>query len=491
MLTQKLVLPAQSESEIMASLLEKTVEDGRSWIVSREPSDRMGVLVAHALVCPAKCCPTACLEPQRGACDCSKRDQDCEIRASGAGTPDDVIQLHAVSATGNKSLSSSEEGVLWEMVSKVGSGVTESQKEQLFLMFSNYSDVFCLHPNDMGHTTEVKHHIDTGDSPPIHQPPRRIPHKRRLEVKKLLEDMLKKDVIRPSNSPWSSPIILVQKKDGSTRFCIDYRNVNAVTIKDAYPMPRVDDTLDTLGGSKFFSTLDLANGYWQVEVEEKDTQKTAFNTPEGLYELRVMSFGLCNAPATFQHLMEQVLGDMKWTDCLVYIDDIIVVEKTFPDHLHHLGNVLSRLRQADLKLQPAKCKFFQQQVCFLGHVVSPGGVSSDPSKTGVVAEWPIPTNKKEVQQFLGLANYYRRFIKNFASIAKPLQRLTEKNLNFEWTDTCQDAFNHLRKCLVTAPILAFSDFSKFILDTDASDCGIGARFRMMAVSQSSHMPVDL
>ena len=241
-------------------------------------------------------------------------------------------------------------------------------------------------------------------------------------------------------------------------------------------MPRVDDTLDTLGGSKFFSTLDLANGYWQVEVEEKDTQKTAFNTPEGLYEFRVMPFGLCNAPATFQRLMERVLGDMKWTDCLVYVDDIIVVGKTFPDHLHHLGNVLSRLRQAGLKLQPAKCKFFSAAGMFLGHVVSPGGVSPDPSKTDVVAEWSIPTNKKEVQQFLGLANYYRRLIKNFASIAKPLQRLTEKNLNFfEWTDTCQDAFYHLRKCLVTAPILAFPDFSKkFILDTDASDCGIGA-----------------
>eukprot|EP00731_Ephydatia_muelleri_P016275 Em0009g699a len=303
--------------------------------------------------------------------------------------PDDVIQVHAVSATGNKSLSSSEEGVLWEMVSK---------------------------------SLVVPYHSSTEEG-------------------------------------WVNKIL--------------YRKVNAVTRKDAYPMPRVDDTL---GGSKFFSTLDLANGYWQVEVEEKDTQKTALNTPEGLYEFRVMPFGLCNAPATFQRLMERVLGDMKWTDCLVYVDDIIVVGKTFPDHLHHLGNVLSRLRQAGLKLQPAKCKFFQQQVCFLGHVLLPGGVSPDPSKTDVVAEWPIPTNKKEVQQFLGLANYYRRFIKNFASIAKPLQRLTEKNLNFfEWTDTCQDAFNHLRKCLVTAPILAFPDFSKkFILDTDASDCGIGA-----------------
>ena len=220
-LTQKLVLPAISESEIMASLLEKTVEDGRSWIVSREPSDRMGVLVAHALVCPANnAVPLRVLSPREEPVIVPKGTRIATLEALEWEPPDDVIQVHAVSATGNKSLSSSEEGVLWEMVSKVGSGVTESQKE-LFLMFSNYSDVFCLHPNDMSHTTEVKHNIDTGDSPPIHPPPRRIPHARRLEVKKLLEDMLKKDVIRPSNSPWSSPIILVQKKDGSTRFCIE------------------------------------------------------------------------------------------------------------------------------------------------------------------------------------------------------------------------------------------------------------------------------
>ncbi|KAL5505465.1 hypothetical protein EMCRGX_G006900 [Ephydatia muelleri] len=397
-LTQKLVLPALSESEIMASLLEKTVEDGRSWIVSREPSDRMGVLVAHALVCPANnAVPLRVLNPR-------------------------------------------EEPVIVPKGTRIAT--LEALEREPQMMSSKYMQC-------QQQVTRVFHQVKRECSGSWCQ---------RLEVKKLLEDMLKKDVIRPSNSPWLSPIILVQKKDGSTRFCIDYRKVNAVTRKDAYPMPRVDDTLDTHGGSKFFSTLDLANGYWQVDVEEKDTQKTAFNTPEGLYEFRVMPFGLCNATATFQRLMERVLGDMKWTDCLVYVHDIIVAEA-------------SRSQTPTSKMQ-----VFSAAGCFLGHVVSPGGVSTDPSKTDVVAEWPIPTNKKEVQQFLSLANYYKRFIKNFASIAKPLQRLTEKNLNFfEWTDTCQDAFNHLRKCLVTAPIIAFPDFSKkFILDTDASDCGIGA-----------------
>ena len=184
-LTQKLVLPARSVKEIMASLLDKMVGDGRSWIVSREPSDRMGVLVAHALVCPANnAVPLHVLNPREEPVIVPKGTRIATLEPLEQETPDDVIQVHAVSATGNKSLSSSEEGVLWEMVSTVVSGVTESQKEQLFFMFSNYSDVFCLHPNDMGHTTEVKHHIDTGDSPPIHQPPRRIPHAHRLEVKK-------------------------------------------------------------------------------------------------------------------------------------------------------------------------------------------------------------------------------------------------------------------------------------------------------------------
>eukprot|EP00731_Ephydatia_muelleri_P029883 Em0021g406a len=233
---------------------------------------------------------------------------------------------------------------------------------------------------------------------------------------------------------------------------------------EAILLPRVDDTLDTLGGTKFFSTLDLASGYWQVEVEEADRQKTAFTTPEGLFEFKVMPFGLCNAPATFQRLMDRVLNDLKWTDCLVYFDDIVVVGRTFSEHLHCLGNVLTRLRQAGLKLQPKKCNFCQQKVRFLGHVVSASGISTDPDKTEVVSNWPTPTDKREIQQFLGLVNYYRRFIKNFASLAKPLQRLTEKNVTFEWNESCQNAFDQLRACLVSAPVQAGSPMQIVAVD---------------------------
>ena len=370
-------------------------------------------------------------------------------------------------------VSPSEHKVLWDIVSTI-THLSNSEKELLFVLLMEYADVFSFH-SDLGRTNLTKHHIDTGDSQHIHQLPRHVSPARRQEVRQLLTEMLKNDIIQPSNSPWSSPIILVRKRDGSTRFCIDYRKVNSVTRKDAYPLPRLDDILDTLGGSKWFSTLDLKSGYWQVEVDSSSREKTAFTTSEGLYEFKVMPFGLCNAPATFQRLMNRVLCDVNWVECLVYIDDTVVIGRTFEQHLSNLGTVLSRLRQAGLKLQPAKCKLCQKEVRFLGHVISENGIATDPEKTAVIATWPVPESKKNIQQFLGLANYYRRFIKDFGTTAKPLQRLLEKNIAFEWTQQCQGAFDHLRKCLMTTPILAFPDHSRhFMLDTDASDTGIGA-----------------
>ena len=287
--------------------------------------------------------------------------------------------------------------------------------------------------------------------------------------------MLEKNTIQPSNSPWTSPIILVKKKNGALRFCVDYRKLNAVTRKDAYPLPRVDDTLDTLAHARWFTTLDLISGYWQVAVHPDDREKTAFCTPDGLFEFKVMPFGLCNAPATFQRLMDSVLAGLQWSTCLVYLDDIIIVGKTFADHLNNLRQVFDRIRGAGLKLQPAKCVLCTHEVTFLGHIVSAAGITTDPSKTDKVTSWPTPTTKREVQQFLGLANYYRRFIKHFASIAKPLHRLTEKTASFKWTTECQTAFETLKHTLTSAPILAHPDYSKeFILDTDASAVGIGA-----------------
>ena len=268
--------------------------------------------------------------------------------------------------------------------------------------------------------------------------------------------------------------MLVRKKDGSTRFCVDFRKVNSITRKDAYPLPRVDDTLEALAGSQWFTTLDLISGYWQVEMDPKDREKTALCTTEGLFEFRVMPFGLCNAPATFQRLMDTALAG-EWKRSVVYLNDIIIPGKTFKEHLFNLSNVFERLRKAGLKLQPAKCAFCRNQVAFLGHVLSSKGIATDPSKTEKVANWPDPKSRREVHQFLGLANYYRRFVQDFAKIAKPLHRLTEKTVEFMWSPECKSAFEELRRRLITAPILVFPDYSKeFILDTDASNDGIGA-----------------
>jgi hypothetical protein len=204
----------------------------------------------------------------------------------------------------------------------------------------------------------------------------------------MVDKMKNKGIIEDSSSPWSSPVVLVTKKDGSTRFCVDYRRLNDVTKKDSYPLPRIDDTLSTLAGSRWFSTLDLKSGYWQVSVHPEDKEKTAFSTGSGLYQFNVMPFGLCNAPAIFERLMEFVLRGLTWKTCLVYLDDVMVVGSTFDEHLKNLEEIFGRLRSAHLQLNVKKCNLFQQEVKFLGHVVSPAGIQTDPDKLEAVREWP-------------------------------------------------------------------------------------------------------
>ena len=316
---------------------------------------------------------------------------------------------------GTRTDQEAEQGdILWKLVEESGAQLDEGEKEAFFCLLASYTDVLAISTADLGRTSKLRHSIDTGDSKPIRQPVRRISPHRRAEVRSLLNDMLKNGVVEQSSSPWASPIVLVKKKDGSTRFCVDYRRVNSVTRKDAYPLPRIDATLDTLAGSQWFSTLDLLSGYWQVEIEEADRPKTAFCTTEGLYQFRVMPLGLCNAPATFQRLMDLVLSGLQWSQCLVYLDDIIVLGRTFNEHLGNLQAVLQRLREAGLKLKPSKCSFFKHEVKYLGHVISTSGVAPDPSKIEKVANWPVPISMKAIQQFLGLASYvlsavYRKF----------------------------------------------------------------------------------
>ena len=209
---------------------------------------------------------------------------------------------------------------------------------------------------------------------------------------------------------------MVTKKDGSKRFCVDYRKLNDITIKDAYPLPRIDASLDQLSGAEWFTCLDLNSGYWRVEVEESDRPKTAFVSRRGLFEFRVMPFGLCNTPATFERLVETVLAGLNWQTCLIYLDDVIVIGRNFEDMIKNLDNVLQRLHEAGLKLKPRKCQLFAKQVEFLGHVISREGIQTDPKKTEVVRNWPKPKTIHETRSFIGFCSYYRRFIPNFAEV---------------------------------------------------------------------------
>ena len=325
----------------------------------------------------------------------------------------------------------------------------------------------------LGRTNLIKHKINTGDHRPIRQHPRRVPLHLQEEAKGQVKKMLQEGVIEPSSSPWSAPVVLVRKKDGTYRYCIDYRMLNKVTVGDAYPIPRV--SFDQLEGAKWFSTLDLQSGYWQVEMDQADKEKTAFVCKEGLFQFNLMHFGLTNAPSTFERLMEMVLAGLQYQICLIYLDDVIVYGKSFEEEISRLGKVFCRLQDAGRKLKPQKCVLFQKQVTYLGHIVSERGVAPDPAKIESVKGWPTPTNVTEVRSFLGLAAYYRRFIKDFSRIASPLHRLTEKGRMFSWDETCQTAFEELKVHLTSAPVLAYPKLkTKFMLDTDASDVAIGA-----------------
>ncbi|XP_048062052.1 uncharacterized protein LOC125277609 [Megalobrama amblycephala] len=318
--------------------------------------------------------------------------------------------------------------------------LTEAQRGKLQDLLTKPSDVFSKNDCDFGYTTSVTHNIHTGDAPPIKQRHRRIPPQVFQEVKRHVRDLVSQGILRESCSPWASPAVTVIK-DGSVRFCCDYRRLNKVTCKDAYPLPRVEESLDTLGNAQLFSTLDLTSGYFQVAMSEEDRAKTAITTPFGLFEWTRMPFGLCNAPATFQRLMGVVLGDLTFDILLIYLDDIIVFSKDFDSHCQRLETVFNRLRQHGLKLKPSKCFILKPEVKFLGHLISSKGIQVDGEKTRALETWPVPKNVKELRQVLGFMSYYRRLVPDFAKLAQPLHALVGKGGKmkmlepFNWTTT--------------------------------------------------------
>ena len=366
--------------------------------------------------------------------------------------------------------------------------LTKQQLERARDLLVQYADVFAFSDEELGGTDIIQHEIPLTDETPVRQRYRRLPPSQYEEVKAHIRQLLDQGVIRESSSPYSSPLVIVRKKDGRLRMCVDYRLLNKKTRKDAYPLPRIEESLDALHGARWFSTLDLASGYNQVAVQERDRQKTAFCTPFGLYEFNRMPFGLCNAPGTFQRLMERILGDQHFQSLLLYLDDVVVFSPSFEQHLVRLGLVLSRFREHGLKVKWSKCSMFQHKVSYLGHVISEEGVSTNPEKIRAVSEWPRPQNYTELKSFLGFSGYYRRFVKNFSQLAAPLHVLSSRaspkgqgsKLNGSqfmemWTPQCESAFQSLKQKLVTAPVLAYADFTKpFFLEVDASHQGLGA-----------------
>jgi len=323
----------------------------------------------------------------------------------------------------NNQFISNQSEVLFKELDLNKDSLTEEQIIKAKLLIEENIDLFSA--KNPGATDLVTHRIDVGQNCPISQMPYRVSPKERNIIESEVQRMLDENIIEPSQSPWASPVVLVSKKDGSVRFCVDYRRLNLLTTKDVYPLPRIYDFLAAPHGGKFFSTLDLTSGYHQIPMDPLSKDKTAFISVAGLFQFKVLPFGLTNAPATFQRFMDAVLAGLKWKNLLVYMDDICVFSSSFNDHMSDLKSVFDRIRQAKLKLKPSKCHLFQNQIKFLGHIVTDKGILPDPDKVKAINEMPIPTNVTKLQSFLGLVGYYRKFICDFSRICIGLYDLTK------------------------------------------------------------------
>ena len=413
---------------------------------------------------------------------CTKKPADCTCNPVIVPVHTQIArveEIQAIQHIGSRGTEThTEEGALPRHLIDVLDAATEltsNQRARAATLLAKHIHTFPAPGTPItGRTEAVMHDIDTGSTRPIRCNPRKLSPKKIKIQQELVDKMLEEGQIEHSVSAWSAPTVLVTKKDGTTRFCVDYRRLNNSTKKDAFPLPRIDDSLNSLSGQSWFSTLDLASGYWQVRLSEDAKPKTAFATHSGLFQFAVMPFGLCNAPATFERLMSQVMRGLHWKRCLVYIDDILVIGHDFESALQSLELVLIRVAEYGLQLKSTKFHLFRSSVPFLEHIVGRAGLECDPAKVSAVANWIPPSTIKGVREFLGFTGYYRRFVPDYSTVAQPLVRLLGKNCKFKWTDACQDAFKALRALLIKAPVLAFpKEDLPYIVDTDASDYGIG------------------
>lgn len=355
-------------------------------------------------------------------------------------------------------------------------------------VLKKFDSLFASHSYDLGTFKMTKHHIDTRNETPYFSGISRIPLAYEHKLNIMIDDMLRNNIIERSNSPWNSPIVIVPKDDHEIRLCIDYRKLNSLTCRPIHPFPSAQEIFDQLGGNAYFTTLDMTKGYYQIEMSEFDKEKTAFSTSNGHYHFLRMPFGLCGAPATFQRALSTVLSGEIGTSCAVYLDDIIVYGRTVKDHNVNLCKVLDKLSKAGFKLSRNKCHFLQSEVRFLGHLINKEGIHTDPKKVETIKNWVLPSKINELHSFICFANYYRKFIRNFNQIVYPLESLIKRRgskplkCEIDWNDEAKDSFEKIKHLLCHAPVLSFpTPNDTFVLDTDASDSGMGA-----VLSQRGH-----
>lgn len=381
-----------------------------------------------------------------------------------------------------------------ELLKIISKKVPAYASNEILQLCENYGDIFAMPGDKHSVNNFYEQSLQLSDNAPVYIKNYRYPHSQKEEMSRQIQDMLNKNIIEPSCSNYNSPIILVPKKGGDGkprfRFCVDFRQLNSKLIPDKFPLPRIDDVLDNLGRARYFTTLDLNAGYWQIPLDKESKKYTNFSSPDGSFQFNVLPFGLNVAPNSFSRMMTIAFSGLDPAAAFTYMDDVIVVGTSQEHHLKNLEKVFKVCREKNLKLNPEKCNFMQREVTYLGHRCTDKGILPDNSKFKTIENYPTPSDKESVKRFVLFANYYRKFISNFASIAAPLNYLDKKNVDFNWTPQCQSAFEKLKSCLQCPPILQYPDFGKsFIITVDASKLGVGAVLSQLTDDGNSDLPI--